>query len=140
GRRRADHDPDPPEDHRAPGFRGRTSLDRVHGAAARRGPAGGRRPTPPDRPDRGGAHRLRARRASGSRVRRARAVVERVAAGLAAELERAVKFQAQAGGQITPIEVRGEAGRYTIVLDGETLTVDARQTGEGPYTLTPRAP
>jgi biotin carboxyl carrier protein len=46
-----------------------------------------------------------------------------------------VKFQAQAGGQITPIEVKGGAGRYTIVLDGETLTVDARQTGEGIWSI-----
>ena len=46
-----------------------------------------------------------------------------------------MKFEAQASGQITPIEVSGEAGRYTIVLDGETLTVDARQTAEGIWSI-----
>jgi biotin carboxyl carrier protein len=46
-----------------------------------------------------------------------------------------VKFEAQAGGATTPIEVTGEAGRYTIVLDGEALTVDARQSGEGIWSL-----
>ncbi|HEY7203609.1 MAG TPA: biotin/lipoyl-containing protein [Methylomirabilota bacterium] len=46
-----------------------------------------------------------------------------------------MKFEAQAGGATTPIEVTGEAGRYTIVLDGEALTVDARQSGEGIWSL-----
>jgi biotin carboxyl carrier protein len=46
-----------------------------------------------------------------------------------------VKFQAQAGGEATPIEVAGEAGRYTVTLGGEVLTVDARQTGEGTWSI-----
>ena len=46
-----------------------------------------------------------------------------------------MKFVAQAGGAITPIEVTGEAGRYTIVLDGATLTVDARRGGEGIWSI-----
>jgi biotin carboxyl carrier protein len=46
-----------------------------------------------------------------------------------------VKFQAQAGGEITPIEVTGEAGRYTVTLHGEVLTLDARQTGEGIWSI-----
>ena len=46
-----------------------------------------------------------------------------------------MKFQAQAGGEITPIEVTGEAGRYTITLGGEAVTVDARQTGEGIWSI-----
>ena len=46
-----------------------------------------------------------------------------------------MKFEVQADGQITPIEVTGEAGRYSITLDGETVTVDARQTGPGIWSL-----
>lgn len=46
-----------------------------------------------------------------------------------------MKFEAQAGGGIAPIEVTGDAGRYTVVLGGETLTVDARQTGEGIWSI-----
>jgi biotin carboxyl carrier protein len=46
-----------------------------------------------------------------------------------------MKFQAQTGGEITPIEVTGEAGRYTVTLDGEILAVDARQTGEGIWSI-----
>jgi biotin carboxyl carrier protein len=46
-----------------------------------------------------------------------------------------VKFRAQAGGESTPIEVTGEAGRYAVTLGGEALTVDARQTGEGIWSI-----
>ncbi|HEU4440014.1 MAG TPA: biotin/lipoyl-containing protein [Methylomirabilota bacterium] len=46
-----------------------------------------------------------------------------------------MKFQAQAGGAVTPIEVTGEAGRYTIALEGDVFTVDARQTGEGIWSI-----
>ena len=46
-----------------------------------------------------------------------------------------MKFEAQAGGETTPIEVTGEAGRYTILLEGETVTVDARQRIEGIWSI-----
>ncbi|HUM15542.1 MAG TPA: biotin/lipoyl-containing protein [Candidatus Nitrosotalea sp.] len=46
-----------------------------------------------------------------------------------------MKFQTQVGGEIAPIEVTGEAGRYMITLDGVALTVDARQTGEGIWSI-----
>jgi biotin carboxyl carrier protein len=58
-----------------------------------------------------------------------------VAAGAAAGLEEPVKFEAQAGGATTPVEVTGEAGRYTVTLEGETVVVDARQTVEGIWSI-----
>jgi biotin carboxyl carrier protein len=58
-----------------------------------------------------------------------------VAAGAAAGLEEPVKFEVQAGGATTPVEVTGEAGRYTVTLEGETAVVDARQTVEGIWSI-----
>jgi len=47
-----------------------------------------------------------------------------------------VKFAAaQHGGQVVPVEVTGGAGRYTITLEGETVTLDARQTVEGIWSI-----
>jgi biotin carboxyl carrier protein len=46
-----------------------------------------------------------------------------------------VKFEAQHGGQVVPVEVTGGAGRYTITLEGETVTLDARQTVEGIWSI-----
>jgi biotin carboxyl carrier protein len=46
-----------------------------------------------------------------------------------------VKFEAQHGGQVVPIEVTGAAGRYTITLEGATVAVDARQTVEGIWSI-----
>ena len=46
-----------------------------------------------------------------------------------------MKFAAQAGGAVTPVEVTGEAGRYTITLDSEAIVVDARPTGEGVWSI-----
>lgn len=46
-----------------------------------------------------------------------------------------MRFEAQAGGSVTPIEVTGEAGRYTVTLDGERVVVDARQTVEGIWSI-----
>jgi biotin carboxyl carrier protein len=46
-----------------------------------------------------------------------------------------VKFEAQYGGHVVPVEIAGTAGRYTIALEGETLTVDARQTVEGIWSI-----
>ncbi len=38
-------------------------------------------------------------------------------------------FDAAAGGRTIRVEVRGQDGRYTLVLDGRPLEVDARETG-----------
>lgn len=46
-----------------------------------------------------------------------------------------MKFEAQQGGHVVPVEITGAAGRYTIALEGETLTVDARQTVEGIWSI-----
>ena len=46
-----------------------------------------------------------------------------------------MKFEAQHGGHVVPVEIAGTAGRYTIALEGETLTVDARQTVEGIWSI-----
>jgi biotin carboxyl carrier protein len=46
-----------------------------------------------------------------------------------------VRFEAQTGDEIVPIEVTGEAGRYTITLGDVALAVDARQTGEGIWSI-----
>ncbi len=46
-----------------------------------------------------------------------------------------MKFEAQHGAHVVPVEIAGTAGRYTIALEGETLTVDARQTVEGIWSI-----
>ena len=46
-----------------------------------------------------------------------------------------MKFEAQHGGLVVPIEVTGEAGRYTITIEGATIAVDARQTVEGIWSI-----
>jgi len=46
-----------------------------------------------------------------------------------------VKFQAEHDGRTVPVEVTGEAGRYTLVIDGAAVTVDARQTAEGIWSI-----
>ncbi|MEX2223886.1 MAG: biotin/lipoyl-containing protein [Candidatus Rokuibacteriota bacterium] len=46
-----------------------------------------------------------------------------------------MKFEAQTGGRTIPIEVAGAAGRFTLTIDGEPLAVDARQTGEGIWSI-----
>ncbi len=97
------------------------------------GPPGGRRPPPQGGVDRGGPHRLRPRGPPGAD--RAAAHVARLAPGAPAGLGRPVKFEAQHGGRVVPIEIAGAAGRYTIALEGETLTVDARQTVEGIWSI-----
>ncbi len=38
-------------------------------------------------------------------------------------------FEATADGRTMRVEVRGQDGRYTVVLDGRPLEVDARETG-----------
>ncbi len=138
GGRRADHDPDPPAHRRAPGFRGGAPLHRLHGAPARGGPAGGGGPAPHDRADRRRADRLRARGAPRVHRRlaeRARGRARRLAAGPAAGLEEPVKFEAQAGGETIPVEISGAEGRFTVTIGGERLAVDARETGEGIWSI-----
>jgi acetyl/propionyl-CoA carboxylase alpha subunit len=46
-----------------------------------------------------------------------------------------VKFEAEHGGRTVPVEVTGGAGRYTLVIEGATVTVDARQTVEGIWSI-----
>jgi len=46
-----------------------------------------------------------------------------------------MKFQIEAAGASTPAEVTGEAGRYTVVLDGAAVVVDARQSVEGVWSI-----
>jgi len=46
-----------------------------------------------------------------------------------------MKFEAELGGAIVPIEVQGEGGRYSVRLEGTTLEVDARPVGEGLWSL-----
>jgi biotin carboxyl carrier protein len=46
-----------------------------------------------------------------------------------------MKFEAELDGRVLPSEVQGEAGRYRIGLEGETVDVDARRVGEGLWSL-----
>lgn len=46
-----------------------------------------------------------------------------------------MKFEAEHGGRTVPVEVTGGAGRYTLVIEGVTVTVDARQTVEGIWSI-----
>jgi biotin carboxyl carrier protein len=46
-----------------------------------------------------------------------------------------VKFEAEHGGRTVPVEVTGGAGRYTLVIEGATVTGDARQTVEGIWSI-----
>ena len=46
-----------------------------------------------------------------------------------------MKFEAQLGGEIVPVEVTGSGGRYHVVLGSEVLDVDARATGGGGWSL-----
>ena len=138
GGRRADHDPDPRAHHPAPGFRGGPPLHRLHGAPAGRGQAGGGRAAPQDRADRGGPDRLRARGAPGVRdglIQWARHGAQRLAPGATAGLEEPVKFAAQTGGETTSVEIAGAEGRFTVAIGDERLAVDARETGEGIWSI-----
>jgi biotin carboxyl carrier protein len=58
-----------------------------------------------------------------------------VAPGLPAGLEEPVKFEAQTGDETVPIEVTGTGGRFTLTIGGEPVSVDARQTGEGVWSI-----
>ena len=46
-----------------------------------------------------------------------------------------MKFEAQLGRETIPIEIAGADGRFTVTLEGETVHVDARQTGEGIWSM-----
>ena len=46
-----------------------------------------------------------------------------------------MKFEAQLDGEVIPVEVTGEGGRYRMVLGAEELEVDARPTGGGGWSL-----
>jgi biotin carboxyl carrier protein len=46
-----------------------------------------------------------------------------------------VKFEAQHGGVTVPVEITGGAGRYTLLIEGESVAVDARQTVEGIWSI-----
>ena len=42
-----------------------------------------------------------------------------------------MKFEAQLGGEVIPVEVTGGGGRYQVLLGEETLEVDAHPTEIG---------
>jgi len=46
-----------------------------------------------------------------------------------------VKFEAQTGGETIPVEIAGADGRFTLTIAGERLAVDARETGEGIWSI-----
>ena len=46
-----------------------------------------------------------------------------------------MKFEAQTGDETVPIEVTGTGGRFTLTIGGEPVSVDARQTGEGVWSI-----
>jgi biotin carboxyl carrier protein len=50
-------------------------------------------------------------------------------------VERAVKFEAEVGGETIAIEVTGDTGRYRVAVGGEVLDVDARQAAEGIWSV-----
>jgi len=46
-----------------------------------------------------------------------------------------VKFEAQTGGETIPVEIAGAEGRFTVAIGDERLAVDARETGEGIWSI-----
>ena len=46
-----------------------------------------------------------------------------------------MKFEAQTGGETIPVEIAGTQGRFTVTIAGEPLAVDARETGEGIWSI-----
>jgi biotin carboxyl carrier protein len=46
-----------------------------------------------------------------------------------------VKFAAQTGGETIPVEIGGAEGRFTVAIGDERLAVDARETGEGIWSI-----
>jgi biotin carboxyl carrier protein len=58
-----------------------------------------------------------------------------MAAGGVARMGAVVKFEAEVGGALVPIEVGGEGGRYRVVVDGQTWEVDGREVVDGRWSL-----
>jgi biotin carboxyl carrier protein len=52
-----------------------------------------------------------------------------------ARLEEPVRFEAELGGDVVPIEVTGGDGRYRVAVGGQVTDVDGRQVGEGIWSL-----
>jgi len=46
-----------------------------------------------------------------------------------------MKFEAEIDGRTAVIEVTGDGGHYHVAIDGEVTAVDARQAGEGIWSL-----
>jgi len=46
-----------------------------------------------------------------------------------------VKFEVQLDGDIVPVEVTEQGGRYQVLLEGRALEVDARRAAEGIWSL-----
>ena len=46
-----------------------------------------------------------------------------------------MKFAAQTGGETIPVEIAGAEGRFTVAIGDERLAVDARETGEGIWSI-----
>ena len=46
-----------------------------------------------------------------------------------------MKFAAQTGGETTSVEIAGAEGRFTVAIGDERLAVDARETGEGIWSI-----
>ena len=46
-----------------------------------------------------------------------------------------MKFEAQLGGEVVPVEVTGSGGRYHVVLGTQALEVDAHAIGGGGWSL-----
>ena len=46
-----------------------------------------------------------------------------------------MKFEAQTGGETIPVEIAGAEGRFTVAIGDERLAVDARETGEGIWSI-----
>lgn len=46
-----------------------------------------------------------------------------------------MKFEAQTEGETVPVEVEGGAGHFTVTIGGEALTVDARETAQGIWSI-----
>jgi len=46
-----------------------------------------------------------------------------------------MKFEAQTGRGTIPVEIAGADGRFTVTIGAERLAVDARETGEGIWSI-----
>jgi len=46
-----------------------------------------------------------------------------------------VKFEAETGGETLPVEIADAQGRFSVTIGPERLAVDARETGEGIWSI-----